>query len=149
MKCLYHRSISCRRNDIRTPSTTSKNSTTTIYFFLSFFDAPPLVLAVPRRVFCLFLRCLPIENANQHLCHYPKHNSCQTPKRTLLSACTLKLGAKADSDKSVSWLKLLQRLHRVVDQSEAGALATTILRAEAENRDLVFGGLVEFGEFCP
>lgn len=43
-------------------------------------------------------------------------------------------------------LKFLQSLAGVVDQSEAGALATTVLRAEAENGDLVLVGLVELGE---
>ena len=44
-------------------------------------------------------------------------------------------------------LKLLHRLRRVVDQREAGALAAAILCPEAEARDLVFGGFVEFAEF--
>jgi len=44
------------------------------------------------------------------------------------------------------WLKLLQRLFRIVDEREASALATTILCPEAEDGDLVFLGLVEFGE---
>ena len=34
----------------------------------------------------------------------------------------------------------------IVDESEAGALATTILSSEAEDRDLAFVGLVKFGE---
>jgi len=45
------------------------------------------------------------------------------------------------------WLKLLHHLVRVVDQREPGALATTILRPEAEDGDLVFAGFIELGEF--
>ena len=43
-------------------------------------------------------------------------------------------------------LELLQGLSGVVDESEPSALATTILRAETENRDLVLVGLVEVGQ---
>lgn len=43
-------------------------------------------------------------------------------------------------------LELLQGLSGVVDQSEAGALATTVLRTETEDGDLVLVGLVEGGE---
>jgi hypothetical protein len=35
---------------------------------------------------------------------------------------------------------------RVVDEGETSALATTILSTEAEDGDLVFGGLVEIGK---
>jgi hypothetical protein len=34
----------------------------------------------------------------------------------------------------------------VIDESKTSALATTILRAEAKDGDLVFGGLVEIGK---
>jgi hypothetical protein len=44
------------------------------------------------------------------------------------------------------WLELLQCLFRVVDEREAGALATTILCSEPEHGDLVLLGLVQFGE---
>lgn len=43
-------------------------------------------------------------------------------------------------------LELLQSLLGVVDEGETGALATTVLRAEAEDRDLFLVGLVEVGE---
>ena len=43
-------------------------------------------------------------------------------------------------------LKLLHRLGGIVDEREARALAAAVLRAEAEDRDLVFAGLVDFGE---
>lgn len=43
-------------------------------------------------------------------------------------------------------LELLQGLLRVVDQSEAGALATTVLCAEPEDGDLVLVGLVQVGQ---
>jgi hypothetical protein len=43
-------------------------------------------------------------------------------------------------------LELLQGLGGVVDQSEAGGLATTVLRAETEHGDLVLVGLVQVGQ---
>lgn len=43
-------------------------------------------------------------------------------------------------------LELLQGLARVVDESEADALATTILGAETEDGNLVLLGLVEGAE---
>lgn len=43
-------------------------------------------------------------------------------------------------------LELLQSLLRVVDQSKAGALATTVLCAETEDGDLVLVGLVQVGQ---
>lgn len=42
--------------------------------------------------------------------------------------------------------ELLQGLNGVVDQSEASALATTELRAETEDGDLILVSLVEAGE---
>lgn len=42
--------------------------------------------------------------------------------------------------------ELLQGLGGVVDEGEAGALATTELRTETEDGDLVLGGAVEAGE---
>lgn len=49
-------------------------------------------------------------------------------------------------NESVPGLKALHRLRRIVDEREACALATTILCPEAEARDFVFGGFVEFAE---
>ena len=43
-------------------------------------------------------------------------------------------------------LELLQGLGGVVDQSEAGALTTTVLCAETEDGDLVLVGLVQVGQ---
>jgi hypothetical protein len=43
-------------------------------------------------------------------------------------------------------LELLHRLGRLVDEREAGALAATILRPEAEDGDLVLFGLVQLSE---
>ena len=43
-------------------------------------------------------------------------------------------------------LELLQGLGRVVDQSEASGLATTVLCAEPEDGDLVLVGLVQVGQ---
>jgi hypothetical protein len=44
------------------------------------------------------------------------------------------------------WLKLLQRLRRIVDESKTGCLSTTKLCSQTEDIDLVLIGLVEFGE---
>lgn len=44
-------------------------------------------------------------------------------------------------------LKLLHCLMRVVDERETGALASTILCPEAEDRDLVLVGFVHICEF--
>lgn len=66
--------------------------------------------------------------------------------RTLLSAGLLDLVGHADADKSVVWLELLHGLVAVVDEGEAGALATTVLGAETEDGDLVLGSLVQLGQ---
>jgi hypothetical protein len=64
----------------------------------------------------------------------------------LLSGGLLDLGSGTDTDETVVRLELLQGLSGVVDQGEASALATTVLRAEAEDGDLILVGLVETGE---
>lgn len=66
--------------------------------------------------------------------------------RTLLSAGLLDLGGLAVADESVVGLELLHGLGGVVDESEASGLATTVLGAETEDRDLVLVGLVELCE---
>jgi len=63
-----------------------------------------------------------------------------------LPGSLLDLAGHADTDQSVVRLELLHGLGRVVDEGEAGALATTELGAETEDGDLVLGGLVELGE---
>ena len=63
-----------------------------------------------------------------------------------MSAGSLNLGSGTDTDETVVRLELLQGLAGVVDESEAGALATTILGAETEDGDLVLLGLVEGAE---
>jgi hypothetical protein len=45
------------------------------------------------------------------------------------------------------WLELLEGLGRIVNESEASALATTELGLEAEDGDLVLGGLVQLAQF--
>jgi hypothetical protein len=65
---------------------------------------------------------------------------------TLLSAGLLDLGRLSVPHESVVWLELLHGLSRVVKEGKAGALATTKLCPEAEDGDLVLGGLVELGE---
>lgn len=67
-------------------------------------------------------------------------------RRTLLSGSLLDLGGLANTDESVVGLELLHGLGRVVDESKASGLATTVLGAETEDGDLVLGGLVELGE---
>lgn len=67
-------------------------------------------------------------------------------KHTLLSAGLLNLGSGTNADQTVVRLELLQGLVGVVDQSETSALATTVLRTETEDGDLVLVGLVEVGQ---
>lgn len=109
-----------------------------VYF--SFLGLGPLTFAVPRRVFCLFLRCLPVVQRVSDVTERRRE------RPTLLSAGTLGLGGEANTDESVVGLKLLHRLGRVVDEGEASGLATTELCAEAKDADLLLLGLVEAGE---
>lgn len=110
-----------------------------VYF--SFLGLGPLTFAVPRRVFCRFLRCLPVV---ERVSGGEQQRGVERP--TLLSAGTLGLGGEANTDESVVGLKLLHRLGRVVDEGEASGLATTELCAEAKDADLLLLGLVEAGE---
>ena len=64
-------------------------------------------------------------------------------ERTLLSAGLLDLGGLAVTDEPVVGLELLHGLGGVIDESEAGGLATTELGSETEDGDLVLLGLVE------
>lgn len=66
--------------------------------------------------------------------------------RTLLPGGLLDLVGEADADEPVVGLELLHGLLGVVDEGKAGALATTVLGAEAEDGDLVLLGLVELGK---
>ena len=63
--------------------------------------------------------------------------------RTLLPRRPLGLDGKPDPDEPVLGLELLHGLGRVVHEPEPGGLAAAILRAQAEDADLVLGGLVE------
>lgn len=63
-------------------------------------------------------------------------------EHTLLSAGTLGLGSHADADQTISGLKLLHGFRGVVDEGEAGGLATTELGSQTKDRDLVLLGLV-------
>lgn len=100
------------------------------------------------RVWCVGLAQLKPEpkptqhNPTQHVPTTTK-KSGKKKKRTLLSAGSLDLGSGANTDETVVRLELLQGLSGVVDESEAGALATTVLGAETEDGDLVLVGLVE------
>jgi hypothetical protein len=64
-------------------------------------------------------------------------------RRTLLSAGLLGLGTETEPRQTVDGLELLHRLRGIVDEGEAGALATTIVSPEAEDRDRILIGLVE------
>lgn len=99
---------------------------------------------MPRRVFCLFLRCLPVwgKKNGQLKVLFGSRGSVGRGKRTLLSAGLLDLGGLANADQSVVGLELLHRLGGIVDESEAGGLATTELCPETENVDLLLVGLV-------
>lgn len=119
----------------------TQTKTPTVYF--SFFAFAPLTFAVPRRVFCLFLRCLP---ASQSHVRPPPTNPKNVGTHTLLSAGTLDLGGKANTDQPVVRLELLHGLGGIVDEGEAGGLATTELGAETKDIDLVLGSLVEGSE---
>ena len=67
---------------------------------------------------------------------------------TLLSAGLLDLLGSTDTDETVMRLELLQGFLGVVDEGEAGGLATTVLRTEAEDGNLVLVGLVQVGELA-
>ena len=67
-------------------------------------------------------------------------------EHTLLAGSLLDLGSGTNADETVVRLELLQGLGGVVDESEAGALTTTVLRAETEDGDLVLVGLVQVGQ---
>lgn len=113
--------------------------------YLSFFALAPLTFAVPRRVFCLFLRCLPMREKISNVSTKNSQNQIVKSwrgKHTLLPAGLLDLGGLADTHQPVAGLELLEGLGRVVDQGEAGGLATTELSPQAEDADLVLGGLV-------
>ena len=43
--------------------------------------------------------------------------------------------------------EFLHRLDGIVDEGKASGLATAVLSAHAEDIDLIFVGLVDFGEF--
>ena len=126
------------------PSATHTRKERVVYF--SFFLAAPLTFAVPRRVFCLFLRCLPSAH-HISIIPIPKVHR-RDSQRTLLSAGLLDLRRESYSDQTVMWLELLQGFWRVVDESETGCLSTTILCLKTENVDLVLVGLVHFGELA-
>lgn len=87
---------------------------------------------------------------HRHDRHAPAHGPPLPPslsiRLTLLSAGLLNLGRLSVSHKSVVWLKLLHGLGGIVEEGKAGALATTELCPEAEDRDLVLGGLVKLRE---
>lgn len=60
----------------------------------------------------------------------------------------LDLGGHAVSHKPVVGFELLHRLRRVVDESKASALATTIVCPEAEDGDIFLLRLVELTELA-
>ena len=50
-------------------------------------------------------------------------------------------------DETVAWLELLREVQRVVDEREAGRLATAEVRVEAKAEDEIGRGLVELSDF--
>ena len=89
----------------------SKPSSKRIVYFFSFFLAAPLVFAVPLRVFCLFLRCLPISRLHQHVLHHNLRSvGRKEPLRTLLSAGLLNLRSTTNPNLPVMRLELVQCL---------------------------------------
>jgi hypothetical protein len=69
-------------------------------------------------------------------------------RRTLLPAGLLDLGGHAVSYQPVVGLELLHGLGGVVDEGEAGALATTEVCLEAEDGDVLLLSLVELTELA-
>jgi hypothetical protein len=69
-------------------------------------------------------------------------------ERTLLPGGLLDLGGHAVSYEPVAGLELLHSLGAVVDESKAGALATTEVCLEAEDGDILLLGLVELTELA-
>jgi len=123
-----------------------------VYFFLSL---PALVLAVPLDSLALFLRCLPTRY-HQHMpmsvtsVEGKKYIYEKTQVRhTLLTGRLLDLGCLSKPDEAVVGLEFFKSLIRVVNQSKASRLATTVLCAETENRDLVLISLVHLSEPSP
>lgn len=98
--------------------------------YFSFFALAPLTLAVPRSVFCRFLRCLPARGVSTLLCcngneiwldgiDAGSRRACRgLGPRTLLSAGALGLGGHANADQAVVGLELLHGLGGVVDQAK-------------------------------
>jgi len=116
--------------------------------YLSFFLLAPLTFAVPRRVFCLFLRCLPVKIISIVPAKVQTSQHVAGTERTLLSAWLLNLRRKSNTNESVMWLEFLQCLGRIVDEGKTGRLSTTKLGLETENIDLVLVGLVELSKLC-
>ena len=118
---------------------------------MSFFLLAPLTFAVPLRVFCLFLRCLPVNpnvSINPHFHIAASVYRSRRNGRTLLSGWLLDLVGETDTDESVVWLELLEGLWGVVDEGESSGLSTTELSAETEDVDLVLVGLVKLSKLC-
>lgn len=64
----------------------------------------------------------------------------------LLAGGSLGLDSEANTDETVSWLKLLQGLNGVVDERKSAGLSTTEVGPQAEDADLLLGSLVQLGE---
>lgn len=101
-------------------------------------------------VLALFACALPSAHARVRNARPGKRRNIYKKKthvgHTLLTGRLLDLGCLSESDKAVVGFKFFESLIRIVNQSEASGLATTILCTETENRDLVFIGLVHLCE---
>ena len=107
-------------------------------------DTAELLGAVLPLLACRHVSPVPLSIPAMH--HHHTIQSRGIKEHTLLSASLLDLGSGANTDETVVRFELLQGLGGVVDEGEAGALATTELRTETEDGDLVLGGAVEAGE---
>lgn len=103
----------------------------------------PLVLATPRNFLERFFLCLPGWLLASFISPHIQYTDV---KHTLLSAGLLDLVGGTDTDETEVRLEFLHGLVRIVHQGEASALATTVLRTEAEDVHLILVGLVEVGE---
>ena len=78
--------------------------------------------------------------------YQPKNHKRKSFPLTLLPTRLLHLCRGPIPDQPISRLKLLHHLKAIIDEREARAFATTILRPEAEAGDLVFVRFVELRE---
>ena len=74
--------------------------------------------------------------------------SRSSEEHTLLSRWLLYFGCNPNADQSIVGFELLQRLWRIIDESETGCLSTTKFSAQTEDVDLFLVCLVHLSEFA-